>query len=137
MKSAFTTSGSLQSWLLFLSDSMHIIIIGSNDHVGTAKICQIIFCHEHTGNEVCFHDFRISTIMILVFGDSMYNCLEQWSCRNFCEVGAKKLNSARCVAMAMEKFLNNANGPSNHHTKFEIFLIYWFYKYPKSKWWFI
>ena len=39
------------------------------------------------------------------------------------------MNSSRHVAMAMEIFLNNANGPSNHHTKFEIFLIYLiFYK---------
>ena len=26
--------------------------------------------------------------------------------------------------MAVDNFLNNANGPNNHHTKFEIFLIY-------------
>ena len=37
--------------------------------------------------------------------------------------------------MALEIFLNNGSGPHNHHTKFEIILIYcWFYKNPKSKW---
>ena len=43
-------------------------------------------------------------------------------------MGAKKLNSSRHVAMATE-FFNNANGPRNHHTKFEIFPAYYgFYK---------
>ena len=53
---------------------MYIIIIWSNDHVGTAKICQIKFCHEHNHiieNEICFRDFRISTVMIIVSGDSI------------------------------------------------------------------
>ena len=44
-------------------------------------------------------------------------------------MGAKKLNSSRHVAVSMKKFLNNANGPSNYHAKFEIFPIYYgFYK---------
>ena len=33
-----------------------------------------------------------------------------------------------------KNFFNNANGRSNHHAKFEIFLsYYWFYKNPRSK----
>ena len=36
-------------------------------------------------------------------------------------MGAKKLNSSRHVAMATDK--KNANGPSNHHIKFESFLV--------------
>ena len=33
------------------------------------------------------------------------------------------------VAVALEFFLNNANGPSSHHTKFENFPVYYgFYK---------
>ena len=38
------------------------------------------------------------------------------------------------VAMATKLFLNNAIAPGNHHTKFEIRLIYCcFYKNPRSK----
>ena len=40
-----------------------------------------------------------------------------------CKIGTKKSNSSRHVVMAMEFFLNNANGPSNYHTKFEIFSV--------------
>ena len=39
-------------------------------------------------------------------------------------LAAAKKNSIGHVAMATESFLNNANGPSDHHTKFEVFLIY-------------
>ena len=46
----------------------------------------------------------------------------------------QKLNSLACW-YGNRNFLSNANGPSNHHTKFEIFLIYcWFYKNSKSNW---
>ena len=39
--------------------------------------------------------------------------------------GTKEVNSSRHVADCGGRiFLNNANGPSNHHTKFEAFLIY-------------
>ena len=43
--------------------------------------------------------------------------------------GGQKKNSSRHVAMATDFFLNNANGSSNHHTKFENFPVYYgFYK---------
>ena len=41
------------------------------------------------------------------------------------QLTAKKLNSSRHVAMAKDFFFNNANGPSNHHTKFENFPVYY------------
>ena len=43
---------------------------------------------------------------------------------------AKKLNSSRHVAMAMEFFLNNANDPCKQSPH----QVCWFYKNPKSKW---
>ena len=46
----------------------------------------------------------------------------------FCGAGpiginwGQRSNFSIYVAMATEQFLNNANGPNNHHAKFEIFL---------------
>ena len=39
----------------------------------------------------------------------------------------KKFNSSRHVAVAMKKFLINANGPCNHHAKFEVFFFCFFF----------
>ena len=54
-----------------------------------------------------------------------------FSVQTLCKIGAKKSNSSRYFTMATEIFLNNANGPSNHHTKFEIFPIYYRFSWNK------
>ena len=37
--------------------------------------------------------------------------------------GVKRLTPSKHVAIATNIFLNNANDPSSHHTKFDIFLV--------------
>ena len=45
-----------------------------------------------------------------------------------------KIESLQACCYGNRIFFSNVNGPSNHHTKFEAFLIYnQFYKNPKSK----